>query len=170
MKKKKENNAEISNVTKLIIICALTIIAVLLLRNWYIKNQQLSREVPILENVLTHQIKSNELHNYVNDTSSAVIYICASNNDTCRELESEMKPFIKKNSLEDTIIYLDLKEVSNVSSFYQELNNTYSYTPSISEYPTILYFENATLKNALNSKEMNIKKIEEFLKGLQLIG
>ncbi len=169
MSKKAQEKIEKGNVIKLLLICIAVIILVLLLRRWYLKNQELERQIPVLSGVITHQINPNELFNYINDADTAVVYMCASDEDVCRNLEKEMKTFITKNSLEDTIIYLDVKEVDNISEFYKELNSTYDHSTKIGDYPTFMYFQDAALKEVLTGKRMNVQKIEDFLKEIEIL-
>ncbi len=169
MKKKEEEGKKIANVLKLAFICILVVIITLFLRNWYLKNDEAQRSTPILLDVLTHQIKENELYNYINDANTALIYMCVSSEDKCREVEREMKPFIQKNSLEDIIIYLDLKGVSKLDDFYHELNATYGYEPEISGYPSLIYFENDAIRNVLSEDDLTIQNLEEFMKGIHLL-
>lgn len=158
-----------SNVFKFVFICIVTIIAVLLFRNWYLKGKESFKNVPVLETVLTHQIKPNELYNYVHDANTATVYMCVSSDEICRNLEKDMKNLIQKNGWEDSIIYLDLKDVPSISEFYENLYSHYQYEPKIGEYPTIIYFENATIHRILSGKDITVQQVKEFLKELPLV-
>lgn len=169
MGKRKDEKMELVNVLKLAFICILVIVVTLLLRNWYLKKEEIQKNTPVLANILTHQIKENELYNYINDADTALIYMGISSDDECRMVENRMKSFIQKNSLEDVIIYLDLKEVVRLDDFYDELNATYGYEPKISGYPVMIYFENDSIRNVLNSDELTIDNLEKFMKGIHLL-
>lgn len=160
---------DFSNIVKLVVLCVIVILAVFLFRTWYLNSKELERNTPVLSNVLTHQIKANELYDYIHDANTAVVYMCASSDEECRGLEKEMKSLIRKNSLEDVIIYLDLQDVSDLSEFYDEMGKHYQYDLKIREYPTMIYFENVQIQEVLGGKDMDIKRIEDFLKGIQLI-
>lgn len=159
---------EVSSVVKLILVCVVTLGIVLFFGNWYLKGKEFEKDVPVLADVLTHQIKSNELYNYVHDADTAIVYMCASNDEKCRSLEKDLKRLIQKNAWEDHIIYLDLKDVLNISSFYEEISSHYSKEFKL-EYPTIIYFEGNSIRNVLSGKDVTKQKVEKFLKGLPLL-
>ena len=94
--------------------------------------------------------------------------MCASNDEKCRSLNKDLKRLIQKNAWEDHIIYLDLKDVLNISSFYEEISSHYSKEFKL-EYPTIIYFEGNSISNVLSGKDVTKQKVEKFLKGLPLL-
>lgn len=169
MKKKKDINKEISNYVKVCFVFLAVIVLVLFLRKWYLNSQELELNTPVLEDVVTHQIKSNEIYNFINDNDTALIYMCVANDENCRKLEKGMKKLISKNSLEDIIVYLNLSDNTNVSKFYSELVNKYDYNSELKEYPTFLYFENSKINKSLSGKDITVKDVESFLKEISLI-
>lgn len=169
MKKKKDINKEISNYVKVCFVFLAVIVLVLFLRKWYLNSQKLELNTPVLEGVVTHQIKSNEIYNFINDNDTALIYMCVANDENCRKLENGMKKLISKNSLEDIIVYLNLSDNTNVSKFYSELFNKYDYNSELKEYPTFLYFENNKINKSLSGKDITVKDVESFLKEISLI-
>lgn len=170
MSKKSKKKQEMINVLKLAVICAFTVLLVLLLRNWYLKGKALEVDTPILSGVLTHQVKANELYDYINEADTSLIYVCASNQEECRRFEKNLKTYVKSKGLEDYLIYLDLKDVSNIRNFYDELNATYGYETEIKEYPTFIFFENSSIRDVLSGREVTIKNLEKFMKGIRFIG
>ena len=124
---------------------------------------------PVLEGVVTHQIKSNEIYNFINDNDTALIYMCVANDNNCRNLEKDMKKLISNNSLEDVIVYLNLSDNTDISKFYSELVNNYNYDKELKEYPTFLYFENSKINKSLSGKDISVNDVENFLKEISLI-
>lgn len=169
MKKKKDINKEISNYVKVCFVFLAVIVLVLFLRKWYLNSQELELNTPVLEGFVTHQIKSNEIYNFINDNDTALIYMCVANDENCRKLEKGMKKLISKNSLEDIIVYLNLSDNTNVSKFCSELVNKYDYNSELKEYPTFLYFENNKINKSLSGKDITVKDVESFLKEISLI-
>lgn len=169
MKKKKNINKEISNYVKVCFVFLAVIVLVLFLRKWYLNSQELELNTPVLEGFVTHQIKSNEIYNFINDNDTALIYMCVVNDENCRKLEKGMKKLISKNSLEDIIVYLNLSDNTNISKFYSELVNKYDYNSELKEYPTFLYFENSKINKSLSGKDITVKDVESFLKEISLI-
>lgn len=169
MRKRKHNKKEISNMIKLAGICIGFIVFVLLLRKWYLNNIELENNIPVLEGVVTHQIKANEFTNYINDNDTAIIYMCTSRNEKCRTLEEKLKPWIKNNSLEDIIVYLDLTSATDREDFFDMINKTYPGNEKIKEEPTILYFENGNLSEVLSGSKVTVENFEKLLKDIQVI-
>ena len=169
MKKKKELNKEISNYVKVFFVFLAVIVLVLFLRKWYLNSQELESNIPVLDGVVTHQIKSNEIYNFVLDNDTSLIYMCVANDSGCRKLEKSMKKVIRSNSLEDVIVYLNLSDSTNVSSFYKELVDKYEYDGKLMEYPTFLYFEDGKISKSLSGKNVSINEVKKFLKEISLI-
>jgi len=164
-----KNKKIISNYIKLALIFIGIIVAVLVFRKWYLNIEELKRNTPVLEGVVTHQINSNEIYNYINDNDTALIYMCVSNDDECRNFENNIKILIIDNSLEDAIIYLDLSDNKDTSKFYTEFANKYQYDKNLLEHPTFLYFENSNISNALSGEELSVDDVKSFLKDISLL-
>lgn len=169
MSKKGLNKKEVSNMLKLALICIGFIILILLCRRWYLNHLTIENNIPVLNDVVTHQIKANEFYNFVNDNDTAIIYMCVSSDENCRNLETDLKSLIQKNSLEDIIVYLDLNSADDIDKFLEDIKKEYEYTDDINEYPTALYFENGVIKNAITGKNITKADIENFLKEIDVI-
>jgi len=169
MKKKNDSKKIISNYVKVFFVFLAVIVLVLFLRKWYLNSQELEMNTPVLEGVVTHQIKSNEIYNFINDNDTALIYMCVANDNNCRNLEKDMKKLISNNSLEDVIVYLNLSDNTDISKFYSELVNNYNYDKELKEYPTFLYFENSKINKSLSGKDISVNDVENFLKEISLI-
>lgn len=169
MKKKKNDENIISNYIKVILIFLAVIVLVLFLRSLYLNNKQLNLNTPVLDEVVTHQIKSNELYNFINDNDTSLIYMCVANDENCRNLEKDIKKLISKYSLEDVIVYLNLSDNTNIFEFYNDLIDRYSYDKELKEYPTFLFFENGKISKSLSGKDINKDDVNKFLKEINFI-
>lgn len=154
---------------KLALIFISVILIVLLFRKWYLNNQEIENNIPVLENVLIHKIKANEIDSFINDNDTAIIYMCVSNNQNCRNFEKDIKSLITKKSLGDVIVYLDLNSAININEFLNNLETKYKANVSLKEYPTVLYFENATIKENISGLDLTKKDFENFLKEIDII-
>jgi len=169
MKKKNDSKKIISNYVKVFFVFLAVIVLVLFLRRWYLNSQELKMNTPVLEGVVTHQIKSNEIYNFINDNDTALVYMCVANDIVCRDLEKSMKKLITNNSLEDVIIYLNLSSDDNILEFYQDLVDRYDYKEELKEYPTFLYFENSKINKSLSGKDIRVSDVEDFFREINFI-
>lgn len=105
-------------------------------------------------------INYNELENYIVENKDAIIYTSSLNNIESRTFENKFKNIIKKNNLDNTILYLDL---TKDKSIIQEMKERYN--KDLTGDPSLLTFKNGELEKIFNIKEnnYNIKKIEKYL-------
>ena len=82
-------------------------------------------------------INYNEVENYIEENSDAIIYISKSNNLKIRKFEEDNEKLFKKLELNYNILYMDAKDVN------KDLKIKYN----VNEYPTILFFKNKRLVN-----------------------
>ena len=138
---KKEKEIPLKNYILLSIILIFTIVIVIYLFMWYSAYENNKLENQILDECLM-VINYNELENYIVENKDAIIYTSSLNNIESRTFENKFKNIIKKNNLDNTILYLDLTGD-----------------------PSLLTFKNGELEKIYNIKEnnYNIKKIEKYL-------
>ena len=82
-------------------------------------------------------INYNEVENYIEENSDAIIYVSKSNNLKIRKFEEDNEKLFKKLELNYNILYMDAKDVN------KDLKIKYN----VNEYPTILFFKNKRLVN-----------------------
>ena len=169
MSRKSNKEIPVTNIIKLVLIVLFVIIAVLFLRGWYLKGQDLQKGTPILSTLLTHQIKPNELESYIHETDTAILFMCTTKNDQCRDLEKDMKKIVKDNSLEDIIIYFDISMVDDFSKIYKQLNDNSSTTLEIDSYPAIIYLENSKIQKFANGAKMSVSDVQKFLREIKVL-
>lgn len=105
-------------------------------------------------------INYNEVENYIEENSDAIIYISKSNNLKIRKFEEDNEKLFKKLELNYNILYKDAKDVN------KDLKIKYN----VNEYPTILFFKNKRLVNKYvleldNINYNDIKNIIDYSNG-----
>lgn len=105
-------------------------------------------------------INYNEVENYIEENSDAIIYISKSNNLKIRKFEEDNEKLFKKLELNYNILYMDAKDV----------NKNLKIKYNVNEYPTILFFKNKRLVNKYvleldNINYNDIKNIIDYSNG-----
>lgn len=105
-------------------------------------------------------INYNEVENYIEENSDAIIYISKSNNLKIRKFEEDNEKLFKKLELNYNILYMDAKDV----------NKGLKIKYNVNEYPTILFFKNKRLVNKYvleldNINYNDIKNIIDYSNG-----
>ena len=105
-------------------------------------------------------INYNEVENYIEENSDAIIYISKSNNLKIRKFEEDNEKLFKKLELNYNILYMDAKDAN------KDLKIKYN----VNEYPTILFFKNKRLVNKYvleldNINYNDIKNIIDYSNG-----
>lgn len=105
-------------------------------------------------------INYNEVENYIEENSDAIIYISKSNNLKIRKFEEDNEKLFKKLELNYNVLYMDAKDVN------KDLKIKYN----VNEYPTILFFKNKRLVNKYvleldNINYNDIKNIIDYSNG-----
>lgn len=149
----------LKNYILLSIVLIFTIIIVIYLFIWYNAYENNNLKNKILDKYLM-VINYNELEDYIVENKNAIIYTSVSNNAEIKTFENKFKNIIKKNSLNNSILYLDLAKDENIIKKIKE-----KYNKDLSEEPSILIFKDGKLEEIYNIKEnnYNIKKLEKYL-------
>ena len=151
-----------SNYIELAIIFIFVILAVLGFRNLYLSRQTNDLNTPIIRDVISKELMSNEIENYLKENEDALIYIGISSDINSRNVEKRLKKYIKNNDLKDTIVYLNLTSEKNIKVFFETFNNHYEYKENINEYPSFIYFKDSKIKDVL-SGDITLNQFKEFL-------
>ena len=163
--KNKTSRIPIANYIQLFIIIAVTLVGVFIFRNVYLKDRLYEESTPLIRNYIISEINSNEIYNYVRENGELIIYVCTSDNKTCRDFEKEFGPYLKDKGLERKITYLNLKSLKKKSSFIKEFNKFYD--TKLLGYPSIIIFEEGKVKDILTVKadsELSFEKLKDFFK------
>lgn len=146
-KQKEEKMSLFSNYIKLFVLFAVTVFAILFIRNLYLGKQNYKLNIPVISETIQQEINRNEIYNYVREYPNALIYVGASKNSDCRTFETDFNQIIKKNRLEEEITYLNLEGETKIKNFYQEFNKFYD--SSLRKYPSIIAFRDGKVAEIL---------------------
>lgn len=163
---KKNSNQKnyVGGYIKIILIFAVTIFAILLLRNWYLSGINYQLNTPIIGNVLVREINTEEVYNYIRENENAILYVGVVNDSNCRKFEEDFQEVVKERHLENSITYLNLTKESNVTKFIKEFNKFYD--TDLLGYPSLIVFENGKVIEALTVSTggtLSTEKAVEFL-------
>lgn len=168
LKKKSEQTVEkvnlFSNYVKLFILFAVTVFAVLFIRNLYLKKQNYKLNIPVISETIQQEINRNEIYNYVREYPNALIYVGAVGDSDCRTFEIDFNQIIKKNQLEEEVTYLNLEEERGIKKFFQEFNKFYG--SSLEKYPSIIAFKDGKVAEILEvpvGSQYSSSIVQEFL-------
>ena len=159
LEKKKKKDIPKKNYFILGIILIISCILVYYINAWYSLYQYEKRgNSPIT--TYMEIINYNEVENYIEENSDAIIYISKSNNLKIRKFEEDNEKLFKKLELNYNILYMDAKDVN------KDLKIKYN----VNEYPTILFFKNKRLVNKYvleldNINYNDIKNIIDYSNG-----
>lgn len=132
---------------------------------WYEVYKEYQKEIPIIRGTL-QEIHSDELEHYLVDNPNAIVYMCTSYSDVCREYEKKLKRFITKNDVTDKIVYLNLTN-ENLEAFVEKFNTKYPYRNKLKGYcPTYVVFSDGVIENILQGTAhapLTISKTQNFL-------
>lgn len=161
----KSTNKRIHNYIILVVIFLLCIGLIVYLCKWYKVYDEYQKETPIIRGVL-QEIVNDDLEHYVLDNPSALIYVCTSNDDVCRDFEKEFKKYINQQELNDSIIYLNTTGL-NQDEFVSEFNKKYNYKRELTtNYPAFVLFEDGKIVSILQgtkNEKLTITKVKNFL-------
>jgi len=158
-----EKKIPTKNYIKLLIICAFTLGVVFVFRAWYISHLEYQKTIPVIEGVIG-EIKYNEFDTYIIESQDAVIYIGASEDMNCREVEAKFKEYIIKNELREEIVYLNISDSNNRKEIINEINIKYGSVTDvkIDSYPALLVFKDGNIYDAVSKQGYNQLKFGEI--------
>lgn len=162
--KKQKKNIPVNNYIKLGIIVVVTIFAVVVLRNWYVGKTNYELNIPIIKDTLVNEINTDEVYNYIRENENAILYIGVVSNKNCRSFEEEFNRVVVDKNLQYEITYLNISNTKNKSKFIKEFNKFYD--TDILGYPSIVVFEEGSVKDIITvktGKKLNIKDVIKFI-------
>lgn len=162
--KKTKNKISIGDYIKLSLVVFITVMLCFVLRNWYLSRVDYEMNIPIITETLLTKINTNEVYNYIRENENAILYIGVASNQECRDFEIEFNKVIKERKLENIITYLNLSDTSNKNSFIKEFNKFYD--TKLLGYPSLIIFEDGSVKDILTVKTGKKLKVEDAIKFL----
>ena len=132
---------------------------------WYEVYKEYQREIPVIRGSLL-EVRSDELEHYLVDNPNAIVYMCTSYSDVCREYEKKLKRYLARNDVVDSIVYLNLTG-ENLEEFLDKFNAKYPYrNPLKGNFPSYVVFNNGVVENVLQGTQhssLTIAKTQNFL-------
>ena len=147
----KKNNKKIgvSNYIIVIAIMLVSMFSIILLRNLYVTREENKLSIPVLRDVLMHELTSSEVDNYINENPDVVMYIGVSKDKKCRSFESDIKSYLINNNLGYDIVYVNL-DSDEVDSFFNSFNENYGGDNRLNQYPAFVSIKNGKLEDILS--------------------
>ncbi|MDD5888657.1 MAG: hypothetical protein PUC82_04135 [bacterium] len=162
--KNQERKLTLKNYLILLLVFAITIILTLYLCKCYTVYRESIKEIPVIRGTLS-EITSEELDHYIQENPNCTVYICTASNPNCRNFEEDFIKLIKKKSLQESIVYLNLSN-ANQEEFINSFNDEYNYKIKLTaNYPAIIMFEDAKISSILQESEdtLTIIKAKQFI-------
>lgn len=164
--KKRKDHKLVSGYIKVFCLFAVTVIVVLLLRNWYISSVDYKMSIPVIRDTLIHEVNENELKNYIYENPNTIVYMCTAANLNCRSFEKEFNKVIENQKLEARITYLNLSNLEDVKTFFDGFNDEFPYDRILNDFPALVLFEDGQITDMANGTEkdsLNVDQAKEFL-------
>lgn len=137
----------------------------LYLCEWYKVYNDYEKQTPVIRGTLS-EITYEDLDHYVVDVPSVIVYICTSYDDNCRNFEKNFKKYVKKNDLNNSIVYLNITNIDK-QQFINDFNNKYNYKGKLTgNYPAFVSFKDGKINSVLqatDNKNLSLSKVDSFL-------
>ncbi len=141
------------------VIVLLVILGSLYACSWYktIKEYNLNKSV-IADTV--NKIELETLESYITDNSNFIMYLASSNDEDVKSFERKFKRYIKNNSLNNEIIYLDIKDYDSEQILNTLLNYKSENLKNLKNipFPNLLIFENGKVEDILYLRKTSINR------------
>ncbi len=164
-RKNKTKKVGVKNYIILLLLFATGIGLTMYFCNCYHVYDEYQKQTPIIRGSLS-EITNEEIEHYILENPSTILYMCTSSDMPCRNFEKDFKKLIKKENLQESIIYLNLSD-TNKKEFVENFNSKYSYKVKLTtNYPALIIFEEGRIKNILQSKKdkkLTISKAKQFI-------
>lgn len=150
----------------LALIFALGIGLTLYFCKWYKVYDEYQKQTPVIRGTLVSEITNEDLEHYILENPTSVIYMCTSQDMVCRNYEKDLKKYVEEESLQETIVYLNLTDIDQ-KTFVKDFNSKYNYKVKLTKsYPAIVIFEDGKIHNILQGKKdekLTISKTKQFI-------
>ena len=132
---------------------------------WYVVYSDYQNDIPVIRDSLPELTEEEVIH-YIQENQTTVVYMCTASDNNCRSFEKNFKKLIEKDSLKEYIVYLNLTN-TNLAEFTNNFNNRYQYKEELSNYPSLVVFEDGVISDILqqeSDKPLSIVDVDNFLK------
>ena len=156
----------LKNYIIVVVIVVLFVLGSLYACSWYktIKEYNLNKSV-ITDTV--NKIELETLESYIVDNSNFIMYLSDSSDESIKSFEKKFKRYIKNNSLNSEILYLDIKYYDNELIVETLLNYKSENLKNLKNipFPNLLIFENGKIEDILylRKSSINRKDVVDFI-------
>ena len=156
----------LKNYIIVVVIVLLVVLGSLYACSWYktIKEYNLNKSV-ITDTV--NKIELETLESYIVDNSNFIMYLSDSSDESIKSFEKKFKRYIKNNSLNSEILYLDIKDYDNELVVETLLNYKSENLKNLKNipFPNLLIFENGKIEDILylRKSSINRKDVVDFI-------
>lgn len=161
---KKTKKKGIRNYVILTVVFVVVVVFVLYLCELYRVYDEEQKMTPVISGSL-QEIYSDDLEFYLMDNPTILLYMCTSNDDTCRNFEKSFKKLLNKKDYGNSIIYLNLTDV-NQEQFVKQFNEKYHFKIQLTtHYPAFVLFEEGRVVSVLQGskkKALTMSKVQNF--------
>ncbi len=156
----------LKNYIIVVVIVLLVVLGAIYACSWYktIKEYNLNKSV-ITDTV--NKIELETLESYIVDNSNFIMYLSDSSDESIKSFEKKFKRYIKNNSLNSEILYLDIKDYDNELVVETLLNYKSENLKNLKNipFPNLLIFENGKIEDILylRKSSINRKDVVDFI-------
>lgn len=173
-KTKKESIKRVPFKNYIIILAVFAVITTLalFLRGWYNSYQEYQNTIPVL-NGIVNEVKYNEVYNYIDDNQSVIIYIGEAEDEDSRNFETKLVKLIKKENLQDKIVYFNIGDVTDKNLVITEFNTKYAHDKKLSTYPAFIIFSEGKIidfRSKTAGSNLTIDMVDEMLNEYKIKG
>lgn len=172
--KKEESVRKIKSKNYLILgfIFIITLIIVLVLRQWYISYRNYQLTIPVLKDLLK-EVTIQEMDHYIIDNPDTIIYIEVTEDENSRNVAKELKSVIKERNLANKIVYLSLSSVSDKEKYLNDFSDKYLSGEKLEYYPALVLFIDGKIEAYVSkskNQHLNVGQIEQLFDEYELEG
>ena len=166
---KKIRDIPIKNYFVLFVILMGTFLLLFYLYSWFDKYEETLLSKRILDKYMS-VINVNEIDDYLVENPDTILYVSELNNNKIREFEKLLKNKYKNNQINNTILYLDVTDISEKDKKYLEYKY-YFNNMNILNVPCLVVFKNGLVSSIYNiENENDIDKFVNYVNGIDLDG
>ena len=143
-----EKSVPFKNYVILASILILSIVLVIYFYMWYGTYEESKLNTPIMDKYLS-VINYNELDDYLIENKDAIVYISVLNDEDIRAFEKKFKNVIDYNSLNNSILYLDLSSEIKDDKLFSSIKVNYG----LKDLPCIVIFRNGIVYDVYSIKD-----------------
>ena len=171
-KKEEKRVVGIKNYLILIAICAITVVVAFGIRQSYLAYQEYELSKSVLKDKI-NEVSEEELTSYIYAHPDAILYVQVNDDANSRSVGKKLYKVLQKRNLLNDSVYINLGNVSNKKSFYEEFNNTYTKGTEykLSYYPALIIFNDGKIRDMVSkdkNRPLDIGDIEQLLDNYEM--